>query len=255
MSKIIQVWKADNFGKGVLNGSQDFFRITPDPSPNDGGAVDSVNGQTGVVVLDAGDVGAEPTLGFTPENVANKATNLTSPDNTKYPTTQAVADGLALKTLPLIADDTTAVVTGVTVPTAFRSYLIPAGTLTNYNRLIMQMQVRKESGTGTGQIRFYVNNSNDFATSTQIATANMTSGISYGSLERKMVMRGTNIIGFGFTTNSATDSNVNAAAFDTTAFNRANDIWVFVAVNPASVTEVYTLEYFEMNARRTKTTI
>lgn len=36
-------------------------------------------------------------LGFTPENVANKATNLASPDNTKYPTTQAVADGLALK--------------------------------------------------------------------------------------------------------------------------------------------------------------
>ena len=36
-------------------------------------------------------------LGFTPENVANKATNLTSPDNTKYPTTQAVVDGLATK--------------------------------------------------------------------------------------------------------------------------------------------------------------
>jgi hypothetical protein len=39
MSKIIQVWKADNFGKGVLNGSQDFFRITPDPSANGGGGV------------------------------------------------------------------------------------------------------------------------------------------------------------------------------------------------------------------------
>jgi hypothetical protein len=36
-------------------------------------------------------------LGFTPENVANKSTNLTSPDNTKYPTTQAVVDGLATK--------------------------------------------------------------------------------------------------------------------------------------------------------------
>lgn len=36
-------------------------------------------------------------LGFTPENVANKANDLTSPDNTKYPTTQAVSDGLATK--------------------------------------------------------------------------------------------------------------------------------------------------------------
>jgi hypothetical protein len=218
MSKILQVWKVNNYGKGVIDGSQDFFRITPDPSTNGGGA--EWGGITGTL---------------------SAQTDLQT--------------ALDAKTLPLIADDTTSVVTGVTVPTAFRSYLIPAGTLTNYNRLIMQMQVRKESGTGTGSMRFYVNTSNDFATSTQIATANMTSGISYGSLERKMVMRSTNLIGFGFTTNSATDSNVNAATFDTTAFNRANDIWVFVAVNPASVTEVYTLEYFEMNARRTKTTI
>jgi len=181
--------------------------------------------------------------------------NVDNTSDLNKPISTATQTALDAKTLPLIADDTTAVVTGVTVPTAFRSYLIPAGTLTNYNRLIMQMQVRKESGTGTGSIRFYVNNSNDFATSTQIATANMTSGISYGSLERKMVMRGTNLVGFGFTTNSVTDSNTNAAAFDTTVFNRANDIWVFVAVNPSSVTEVYTLEYFEMNARRTKTTI
>ena len=36
-------------------------------------------------------------LGFIPENVANKANDLTSPDNTKYPTTQAVVDGLATK--------------------------------------------------------------------------------------------------------------------------------------------------------------
>jgi hypothetical protein len=36
-------------------------------------------------------------LGFTPENVANKAISLTSPNQTTYPTTLAVADGLDLK--------------------------------------------------------------------------------------------------------------------------------------------------------------
>jgi hypothetical protein len=36
-------------------------------------------------------------LGYTPENVTNKATNLTSPDNSKYPTTLAVSDALAGK--------------------------------------------------------------------------------------------------------------------------------------------------------------
>jgi len=37
------------------------------------GGVVSVNGKAGVVTLTAADVGAEPALGFTPENVANKA--------------------------------------------------------------------------------------------------------------------------------------------------------------------------------------
>lgn len=41
--------------------------------------------------------GKQPLLGFTPENVANKAINLTSPDNIKYPTTQAVSTALAGK--------------------------------------------------------------------------------------------------------------------------------------------------------------
>jgi hypothetical protein len=188
------------------------------------------------------------------ENTSNKATNLTSPDNTKYPTTQAVANGLANKTLPLIADDTTAVVTGVTVPTAFRSYLIPAGTLTNYNRLIMQMQVRKESGTGNGAVQFYVNNSSNFATATLIATVTASSTNLFVALERKMICRGTNLLHVN-TVNITSDSIASNQPFVSTAFNRANDIWVFVACNPASTGEVYTLEYFEMNARRTKTSI
>ena len=59
-----------------------------------GGAVDSVNGETGVVVLDAADVGAEPTLGFTPEDVANKSTSVAddAASDTKYPSVKAVFD-------------------------------------------------------------------------------------------------------------------------------------------------------------------
>lgn len=52
-------------------------------------AVVSVNGKVGVVVLTASDVGAQPTLGFTPENVANKSSTIDS-DTTKYPTNAAV---------------------------------------------------------------------------------------------------------------------------------------------------------------------
>lgn len=39
----------------------------------------------------------EGNFGYVPENVANKATDLTSPDNTKYPTTLAVSTALSTK--------------------------------------------------------------------------------------------------------------------------------------------------------------
>lgn len=39
----------------------------------------------------------QASLGFTPENVSNKSVNLTSPDNTKYPTTLAVSTALSGK--------------------------------------------------------------------------------------------------------------------------------------------------------------
>ncbi len=41
--------------------------------------------------------GKQDALGFTPEDVVNKSTDLTLPDNTKYPTTQAVVNESALK--------------------------------------------------------------------------------------------------------------------------------------------------------------
>lgn len=41
--------------------------------------------------------GKQNNLGYTPENQANKATNLTTPDNTKYPTTLAVSTELSGK--------------------------------------------------------------------------------------------------------------------------------------------------------------
>ena len=53
--------------------------------------------------------GKQNALGYTPENVSNKATDLTSPNNTKYPTTLAVSNALASagvtinKTMALIA--------------------------------------------------------------------------------------------------------------------------------------------------------
>jgi hypothetical protein len=97
-------------------------------------------------------------LGYTPENVANKATNLTSPDNTKYPTTQAVADGLALKLNIGAAthrkyfayDNVTASVTGTTDETVMRNIPIPAGSIGANGKLQIANHIFKTSSTSTG---------------------------------------------------------------------------------------------------------
>lgn len=65
--------------------------------------------------------GKQPNLGFTPENVANKATNLTSPDNIKYPTTQAVSIGLSLKQDTITGAATTIVSSNLTANRALLS--------------------------------------------------------------------------------------------------------------------------------------
>ena len=66
--------------------------VTFSPSGN----ISSTNVQLAIEELDAE---KQATLGFTPENVANKATDFTIVDNIKYPTVQAVktyADGLVV---------------------------------------------------------------------------------------------------------------------------------------------------------------
>lgn len=84
-----------------------------------GGAVDSVNGQTGTVVLTKASIGlsavdntsdlAKPistatqnalntkqaSIGYTPENTANKAVDFSAINDTKFPTTKAVDDRFA----------------------------------------------------------------------------------------------------------------------------------------------------------------
>ncbi len=75
--------------------------------------------------------GKQNALGYTPEDVSNKATSLTSPDNTKYPTTLAVSGELALKAnitdveTILFKTITPTVITGKTNETSIYSIPLP----------------------------------------------------------------------------------------------------------------------------------
>jgi hypothetical protein len=100
-----------------LSADRTFTIPAPDPvtigSPANGLAIDGSQILT-IGLASSSDNGAlsstdwstfnakQPALGFTAENVANKAINLTSPDDTKYPTTLAVSTALAGKQDTLI---------------------------------------------------------------------------------------------------------------------------------------------------------
>lgn len=100
-------------------------------------------------------------LGYTAENVANKATSLTSPDNTKYPTTQAVADGLALKAnitdveTILFKSNTQTTVTGKIVESCIYSIPLPVDGNNYKMEIYSQSQVSPYSA-GSCQHRFRV---------------------------------------------------------------------------------------------------
>lgn len=98
---------SSDVGNAITLGSDGKLYVTV----SGGGAVDSVNGQTGIVVLDADDIsdslttnkfvtsaekttwnGKQDTLGFTPENVANKENTTLDTSTTKYPTNRLVKE-------------------------------------------------------------------------------------------------------------------------------------------------------------------
>jgi len=92
-------------------------------------------------------------LGYTPEDVANKATSLTSPDNTKYPTTLAVQTALDLKTNKsevetiLFKTITPTVVTGKTVETCIYSIPLPVDGLNYRIEVSSQAQISTMAGS------------------------------------------------------------------------------------------------------------
>jgi hypothetical protein len=295
-----------------------------------GGAVDSVNGQTGVVVLDAEDVGAISLLGttvgnpvtndieFSSDGVSLKQTvgdiekeirfsddnaiyfRVTNTDTSEenlftisensltiskiidggidfsaidptnkfiYAQRQYVDDyvddnigtatqtALNTKTLPLICDEVDAVLTGVAVDTQVKGYLIPAGTLTGYNRLVLQSMITKDNGTGTSQAFWKINTTNNYATATQIARTQLGSTIRISPLDRRFKNTGSNLVGYDSSAALSNDSGTSTVAISTTAFNDAVDNYIFIGINPNNASETHTVIMVEINARRKKTTI
>jgi hypothetical protein len=83
-------------GDGVDNTDPNNPVLTfPNASEVDFTPAGNISAATVQAALQELDTEKQAVLGFTPENTTNKATDLTSPDNTKYPTTQAVATAIS----------------------------------------------------------------------------------------------------------------------------------------------------------------
>lgn len=127
------------------------------PNYSSGGLVNSFNGRSGAVVPLVSDYSAfyNPLLGFTPENVANKATTFGTLNNTLYPTTQAVANYIT-SVLP-----TNYIINGSSLQTG-ASFNINSGILTS-------------TVSGTSPFLTLINTNVSVAQSWQLFGANSTS--------------------------------------------------------------------------------
>ena len=194
-------------------------------------------------------------LGYTPEDVANKATSLTSPDNTKYPTTQAVADGLALKAnitdveTILFKSSTTTVVTGKTLETSIYSIPLPNDGFNYIIEIYSQAQITTFAGAGITQ-RFRVGTyaspidgltgANSIGLQTLLATNGAAGPTQIELLRRYKYSGGASGSIYGFATGSNISDDANTLGPFTTLTSRDLTVqnYLYVTFNPTSSSAV-----------------
>lgn len=139
-----------------------------------------------------------------------------------------------------VGDNAGILVNNSTANTISASILIPGNTLVATKVLQLRAQVRKIGGTGTSNIRFYINTTNSIVGATQIGQAqNMT-----GSGLMQRVMRDyyitINSLQCYLPTNPiATD--VSSAAMTNVAYTLANPYYLIAAVQNSSIGESTTV--------------
>jgi len=214
-----------------------------------GGAVDSVNGQTGVVVLDSDDInegttnlyftdtralGAIPDATPTVKGIAKLYTSLGS--NTDGAVDQnTVNSALALKAnAPLIDTVSSSALTGVTTEGILKSYLIEAGTYSASEILNFANDLYKTGTAGTVTSRLYTNTTNSLSGASLLAVNISTSGSRKIALRRQLVLKDGNIETLA-TTATVPDDNVNSGTVATiVTFNPAVDNYFITTAQNAS---------------------
>ena len=189
-------------------------------------------------------------LGYTPENVANKSTSVTTDQasNTKYPSVKAVYDwvvGLGYQTsaqvttaiankFQFFADLANTSVNTNTTNNVIGVVLIPANTVTNNTVLEIESWVSRAVGGANGLHRLFINTSNAFAGATEVARITTTTTSIFSKGERTFVCKTGQMRGFNATTTSALDDITTTVAPTTTSVNWTVDQYFLTVVNNAT---------------------
>jgi len=179
-------------------------------------------------------------LGYTPENVANKATNLTSPDNTKYPTTQAVQTALDLKLSSLytpLKSGFNIPHTGTVIKTLLNTIPIPPNKFATGDILRINYTISRNTG-GAGGVNMICEIGGVVIINQNIAAANQ---ISRGNIDMAIINAANSQRSWGNNTGNAQQNigvlNVPMTAF-TFDFTTALDFQIYGQMTSPSDTIV-----------------
>jgi hypothetical protein len=186
-------------------------------------------------------------LGFTPEDVANKQTNLTA-SATKYPTVNAVNTGLALKQNALgytpyrFNAPAQIVHTGTTAETILQTILIPANTFTNGDFIMFSALVTKLANLGVTTHTLKVNTTNTLTGATLISTAGLNTTNFTMKFKREIALNGGNGYILNISNNIQNDQTINAAAnlLPSFTYNLGADLYFFVTCTLTNVLDTIT---------------
>ena len=139
-----------------------------------------------------------------------------------------------------VGDNAGILVNNSTANTISASILIPANTLVATKVLQLRAQVRKVGGSGTANIRFYINTTNSLVGATQIAQAqNMTGSGQMQRVQRDFYITISSIQCYLPTNPIATD--VSSGAMTNITYTLATPYYLIAAVQNSTITESTTV--------------
>jgi hypothetical protein len=228
-------------GMTALNGlSADIQTISTGTTGTDFNVVSSgIDHEFNMPTASATNRGALSTTDWTTFNTKQDA--LVSGTNIKtINSTSLLGSGdIAISSSPYttVGNSAGVLVNGTTSNTISASILIPGSTLVATKVLQLRAQVRKISGTGTSNIRFYFNTTNSLVGATQIGQAqNMTGAGQMQRVARDFYIDTTSLLCYLPTNPIATD--LSSGAVSSILYTLANPYYLIAAVQNSTLTEL-----------------